>query len=460
MNETSTIAALATAPAPAGVAIVRVSGPAALQALRAHFSTLSDPSLHPHRLLLGRVIDHGTGQAMDRALAVFMPAPRSFTGEDVAEFHLHGSPILARQLLRSLYCSGIAPAEPGEFTKRAFLNGKLDLVQAEAVCDLIEATGAKALSLAGQQLQGDLSRAAAGIGEPLREILAEIEASLDFPEEEMPHPAPHDLHARLSQTAERLCGLLATYRYGHSVREGFRVLLWGRPNTGKSSLLNRLLGRERAIVTEISGTTRDLIEESLEIDGFRFVFCDTAGFTEDPGRVEQIAVDLAKQRVPWADLVLCLVDAADQSGAWREVLAPLAGGAQKVWLVTNKIDLNPKAAGRIHDCPAASRQDFYISAKSGEGLDALRNALAGEVLNSRADQGEAGVTVTNERHRNCLARALDAVRRALGTLQQRMPPEITALELRSTLAAMDELIGATSNEDILGRIFSRFCIGK
>ncbi|NLF24133.1 MAG: tRNA uridine-5-carboxymethylaminomethyl(34) synthesis GTPase MnmE, partial [Deltaproteobacteria bacterium] len=391
---------------------------------------------------------------------VFMAGPHSFTGEDVAEFHLHGSPLLARQLLRSLFSAGATPATPGEFTKRAFLNGKIDLIQAEAVCDLIEATSSKALALAGGRLQGELSRTATQIGEELREALAEIEAGLDFPEEDLGNLAVETKLNLFGQIEKRLDALVTTCAYGQNVREGFKVLLWGRPNVGKSSLLNMLLGQERAIVTEVSGTTRDLIEESLELEGFRFVFCDTAGVGESLDKVEKIAMERAKQRIPWADLVLYLVDADAGDHDWKEAFELLTPHAKKIWIVTNKIDLNPAAYGLNYEHASIARQGFFISAKHGDGLDELKQALIQEFSSNLIDQSHANQIVTNERHRDCLVRALAAVRRATQTVHQKLPEEITALELRSALNAMNELIGATTNEDILGRIFSRFCIGK
>ncbi|WKZ57622.1 MAG: 50S ribosome-binding GTPase [Bdellovibrionota bacterium] len=253
MTEVSTIGALATAPAPAGLAVIRVSGPRTKVALRSLFQSKKNPVDDPRRLILGDLLDFETGQIIDKALAVYMPGPNSYTGEDVGEFQFHGSPRLVERILRSLFAFGISPAEPGEFTKRAFLNGKLDLVQAEAIAALISATSDTALRIAGEQLKGRFSDSIQLIGEPLRDVLAEIEATLDFPEEPIDTKKSDTLRLALEGSRDRLIELIGSYSYGHVVREGFRVLLCGPPNSGKSSILNLILGRPRALVSDISG---------------------------------------------------------------------------------------------------------------------------------------------------------------------------------------------------------------
>ncbi|MBN8549560.1 MAG: tRNA uridine-5-carboxymethylaminomethyl(34) synthesis GTPase MnmE [Deltaproteobacteria bacterium] len=460
MLEASTIAALATAPAPAGIAIIRVSGPKTRTALKALFKGSIDPTLDPRHLVFGEIYDHETGNVIDKALAVFMPNPHSYTGEDVAEFQFHGSPVLVQSILRSLFAFGVSPAEPGEFTKRAFLNGKIDLVQAESVCDLINATSDQALKLAGEHLKGRFSAAVNQIGEPLRNVLAEIEATIDFPDEDIQPQKIDQIAQTLSNARGQVSALLKTYNYGHVVREGFRVLLCGRPNVGKSSLLNLLLGKERAIVTEISGTTRDLIEEEAILGGYRFIFCDSAGITETSDAVEQKGIELARSRIPWADLVLFVCDAADDPKSWQATISELQGKAKKIWMVTNKIDLNPKAF-TTHFCDSSiCAQNFYLSAKTHDGLEALTEALLEEVKMSGTDRAQASHIVTNERHRACLLSAEDALGRAIDATKRRMPLEIASAEVRIALHSLEEIVGKTVTEDILGRIFSRFCIGK
>ncbi len=460
MDTTTTIAALATSPAPAGLAVIRVSGPQSETALRALFRAKRSPVDHPREMVFGHLLDYKTGTDIDHALAVYMPGPHSYTGEDVAEFQFHGSPLLVQKMLRSLFAFGALPAEPGEFTKRAFLNGKLDLIQAEAIADLIHATSEQSLKIAGEHLKGRFSGAVAQIGEPLRDVLAEIESSIDFPDEGVPSANMEHALSVTTQAKAAIELLLRTYSFGQVVRDGFRVLLCGRPNVGKSSLLNIFLGHSRAIVTEIPGTTRDLIEESVTIAGFKFVFCDSAGISKSEDKIEQIGVELAKERVPWADVILFVVDGADTEGAYHEVLDYLRGKARKIWMVVNKIDLNPKAFSTFFCDSDTCAQNFYLSATTGDGVPPLLAALVDEVKSRIVDNAQSSQVVTNERQRTCLIRSREALDRVEGAMQQRLPPEIVCAELRSSLNALEEVVGKTYNEDILGRIFSKFCIGK
>ncbi|NDC38285.1 MAG: tRNA uridine-5-carboxymethylaminomethyl(34) synthesis GTPase MnmE [Proteobacteria bacterium] len=459
-SATSTIAALATAPAPAGIAVVRVSGPKARNALTAIFKGTKDPLADPRRLIYGQLIDYSSGDSIDLAMAVFMPGPHSFTGEDICEFQFHGSPVIVQKVLRSLFAFGALPAEAGEFTKRAFLNGKVDLAQAEAICDLINATGEQAAQVASEQLRGRLSSMVSEIGEPLRDALAELEASIDFPEEGIEPARLSEIAAALALTRSRLEGLLELYRYGQVMREGFKVLLCGRPNVGKSSILNLLVGRERAIVSPISGTTRDLIEEEAIFAGYRFVFCDCAGFTQTADTVEQIGIARARERVGWADLVLCIADATDPSDSWKEIVQELRPEAKQIWMVTNKIDLNPNAFGHFLCDSKVCSQNFYLSAKTRAGFDPLVQALVEEIKASRGNSAESSGIVINERHRRCLDAAQQSVRSAEGAIQAALPLEIVSAEVRLALTALEEIVGKTYTEDILGRIFSKFCVGK
>ncbi len=458
MSDVSTIAALATAPAPAGIAIVRVSGPKTRTALRALFRGKKNPSDEPRKLMYGELIDYQNDAVIDTCMAVFMPGPHSFTGEDIGEFQFHGSPILVEKVLRSLFAFGVTPAEPGEFTKRAFLNGKLDLVQAEAIADLIAATSEKALTLASEQLTGKFSTAVEEIGEPLRDVLAEVEASIDFPEEDIEPEKLSSLTLKIKDSQDKLSHLLGTYSYGSVIREGYRVLLCGRPNAGKSSILNLLLGRQRAIVTEVSGTTRDLIEEEVIISGYKFVFCDSAGITDTNDTVEKIGVKLARSRLPWADLVLFIADATDEKGDWKLLLEELRGKAKKIWMITNKIDLNAGAIGTFFCDSKTCQQNFYISAKTRSGVETVVDALGEDVAVQLGGGVEANAVVTNERHKSCLMKAHSALGVILS--QKNLPLEIVSAEIRVALSALEELVGKTKTEDILGRIFSKFCIGK
>lgn len=460
MDET-TIAALATAPAPAGVAIVRVSGPLSRAVLRDLFKGRREPQLAPRMLVLGDIIDFDSGRVIDSALGVFMPAPGSFTGEDVVEFQLHGSPILVGAVLRSLYSYGVQPAVAGEFTRRAFLNGKLDLAQAEAIADLVHAKGEEAAKYANEQLKGRLSRAIDQIGEPLRDALAELEAAIDFPDEEIDPESIDSVARRVVVALNQVEGLIASYSFGSLVREGVRVLLCGCPNSGKSSLLNALLGKRRAIVSDISGTTRDLIEDEAILAGHRFLFCDSAGIRETEDRIEMIGVELAKERIPWADLVLLVADAENKTGDWKGIVKLLLDGNKRVWLVVNKIDISSDAASSFIDYTSMFERIVFLSVKTGEGLSRLVDALVDDIAKEIPDKAEVGEVITNERHRECLERARRVLKSFSDCEQLRLTPlSIIATDLKVCLNALDEIVGRTYTEDILGRIFSKFCIGK
>ena len=459
-SETSTVAALATAPVPAGVAVVRISGPEAQTVLKRLFSASRSPLDHPREMLYGMLSDAKGTQVIDNILAVFMPGPNSYTGEDVVELHVHGSPLLVKRVLRSIFALGVEPAEAGEFTKRAFINGKLDLAQAEAVADLIEATSEQALRIAGEQLRGRLSSAVNEVGEPLRDALAEIEAHIDFPDEDISPEEIGKIVLAMSEAQVAVRRLIGSYDYGAVVKQGLRVLLCGYPNAGKSSLLNALLGKERAIVTDIAGTTRDLIEEGAIIGGYRFVFCDSAGISETDDQVEKIGVELAKDRLEWADLALLVIDGSDTEQEWQQLLELVSARANKVWMLTNKIDLNPEAMSTFFCDSKVCSRNFYLSATEGNGLEGLKEALIEEVKAASADQGDANEIVTNERHRDCLNKASQALGRAIRGVEGHSPLEIIAADVRDALSALDEIVGRTWTEDILGRIFSKFCIGK
>lgn len=449
----STIAALATAPAPSGLAVIRVSGERAREVLNSLFKGLkSSPVDNPRKLVFGEVLDFQTSEPIDNGLGVFMPGPFSYTGEDIAEFQFHGSPLLVEKVLRSLFAYGVTPAEPGEFTKRAFLNGKLDLVQAEAVSDLINATSEESLKIASEAMRGKLSRFIEEVGTPLREALAEIEASVDFPDEEISPKTISEIRNTITNTKEIVDSLIYSYQFGHVVREGFRVLLYGAVNAGKSSLLNMMLGKNRAIVSSEAGTTRDFIEETVSFEGFNFIFSDVAGIRETKDFVEIEGVERAEDKVEWADLIWMVVDATTDN--WREILESLHRRAKEVWLVVNKVDLNPSAIGNIV-CEKCSR-NFYISALKKSGRESLFQALI-ETLKGRSPS-ENSLVVTHERHRKALVGASSALESALEGLD--LPLEFLAVELRRALNSLDEIIGKTYTEDLLSMIFSKFCIGK
>jgi tRNA modification GTPase len=451
-----TIAAPATHPGQAAVGIVRISGPLARQVLGRLFRPASrGGSLTPWRLYLGELVAE-SGQVVDQCLAVFMPAPRSYTGEDVCELHLHGGrAVISRALELALGC-GARLAEPGEFTRRAYLAGKLDLAQAEAVLELVCARTEAAARLAAEQLSGRLSRRMDELREGLANFSSLAEAAIDFPEEEIETWAPAETAAALrAGPLKALDELLAAFRAATPFREGALVVICGRPNVGKSTLLNALLGRERALTSPAPGTTRDYIEETLEVEGLPLRLVDTAGLREAAGGVEALGVALAEERLAASQLALVVLDGSEPARQEDRALGPRLAGRTHL-LVLNKADLpprlSPEEAGRLFPQAAGL---LAVSALHGTGVAQLKERLARLI----APQAVPAVA-PNLRHQEALARARQATLRALEALEGGLGLEVYAGELRLALEAVGEVCGRTATDDILDRIFSRFCIGK
>ena len=436
----TTIAALATA-AGGGVGILRLSGPRAIPIALAHVRGLpADLAQTAPRTLLVGVFHDGRGRDLDHGMAVVFPAPRSMTGEDVAELHLHGGALHLRRCLEVLYAAGARPAEPGEFLRRAFLNGRIDLTRAEAIADLITAQTDRALGQARAHLAGGLYERAMAARAALITFRAELEARIDFPDEDLPALNPAKLVARMHAEAAALGALAGTYRTGHWVRDGARVVLAGPPNAGKSSLFNALCQADRAIVTPIPGTTRDTLEETLDVCGIPVVLVDTAGLhaTEDP--IETLGIARTERAVAGADLVLRLVPPGGAAPS------PAGGRGAPELVVYSKRDLWPSAPPGL-----------ALSVATGEGLAELLAAIA-DALGARVS--DEGLTIARDRHRIALASAVEAVTRAADAITRGEPPELAAVDLQDALDALAELVGLTTIEDVLDRLFATFCIGK
>jgi tRNA modification GTPase len=436
-----TIAAIATPPGEGAIAMVRISGPDAAPILARIFKS-SVKTLAPRQATFGKI--HDGEEVLDQVLVTAFQAPASFTGEDMAEITCHGGILLAARILETVLRSGARAADAGEFSKRAFFNGKIDLTRAEAIMDIIRARTAPALRAAALQLEGRLGKEILALRDTVLEVVAHIEAWIDFPEEGIDPATGSHLLAKINAAIERTERLLSTADEGRVLREGIRVAIVGLPNAGKSSLLNRLLGMDRAIVSEVPGTTRDTIEESACLRGILFRLTDTAGLRETNDPVEQEGVARSGRAMESADLVLHIFDA--------NATTPPAPLNEREILVANKCDLlrpeSLKHTGAI-----------AVSSLTGEGFDALLDAMTNANGSKHTGTGDS-LAAINARHKALLESAAISLRAAAELVQTSAPPELAAVELRSSLDALGRIVGATDTEDILGEIFSRFCIGK
>ena len=442
-----TICALATPPGIGGIGVIRISGPEAFAVVDAISRCPKCASGKGHTLHRNAILDAGGGIIDDVLLAVFR-APRSYTGEDVVEISAHGSPLILGQILACLLASGARPARPGEFTQRAFLNSKMDLAQAEAVSDLIAAQTAQMQRLARRQTEGHLSRAVSGLRSGVLGVLAQIEASIDFPEE-VGELNTRQCEKELAETQTQIARLLATADAGIMTREGLSVVLAGRPNVGKSSLLNALLRSDRAIVTAVPGTTRDVLEETLNLGGVPVRLSDTAGLRETDDEVERIGVARTQSSIEKADLVLLVLDAV--TGETPEDAALRHSLANRPHLVVwNKWDLS------AHAVPADGA--VAISALTGWNLDALEAAIVQKTLGEAS--GIESALVTHARHKQALQSASSQIMDAAASLNSGLPADFASIDLRGALNALGTITGETAAEDVIAEIFSRFCIGK
>ena len=454
-----TIAAVATPAGRGGVGILRISGAEAIEAVSKIFEARSKKPLKNQQdrsLIYGSM--HGkNGQILDQGLAFVSRAPHSYTGEETAELHCHGSPVVLSQLLEALLAQGVRQARPGEFTKRAFLNGKLDLIQAEAVIDLIDAeTPAAALSAAGQ-LEGSLSRIVTEIYEGLVDVMAHFYAVLDYPDEDIDPFREETIGEALTAALEKTQKLLATWSRGSQIKYGVPTAILGRPNVGKSSLLNALAGFDRAIVTDIPGTTRDTVEERVTLGGVLLRLTDTAGLRQTADPVERLGVERSRQAAQSADLIFLLLDGSQGFTPEDEAAIALAEEQEgKVICLVNKTDLPP--AWEIARLKERFPHICAISAKRGEGLEHLEQLV--QELFPQGDSSGAAVYLTNQRQRDAAARAGESLLRAKESLAAKIPPDLVLTDVEQAIEALGELTGKTMRDDITSRIFERFCVGK
>lgn len=452
-----TIAAIATPPGEGAVALLRVSGPeavaiAARACHRPAGRTLAGTEARRAYRATVRDVD---GATLDEVLVTRFVSPASYTGEDVVEISGHGGPLVARRILEAIVSAGARVAGPGEFTQRAFLNGKLDLTQAEAVMDLIRAHSDLALRAANEQLAGGLGRRIESLRENLLNLVAHIEAYIDFPDEDITPETGAALLARLDDARAQVAALLDTARPGRILREGLRTAIVGEPNVGKSSLLNALAGRDRAIVSALPGTTRDTIEEFVSVRGLALRLIDTAGLRESADPVEREGIERARRELAGADLVLQVVDASQPPESTAPL--PAAADAEQVrFVVVNKIDLGMHQAWREQ----GEAPRLCVSCVTGSGIDRLGEEIVARVAGGTLRSSSGAQAAINVRHRDCLLRASVSLERARETLLAGESPEFVAVDLRAALNAAGEVVGGTDAEDILDRIFATFCLGK
>ena len=460
MYEPDTIVAPATAPGMGAVAIVRLSGPRAAAIGRRLWHPMHAGSPRARRLHLGEIRDPISGVPLDRALAVFMLAPHTLTGEEICELHCHGGPFIVRRIIGLALAEGARMAQPGEFSRRAFLNGRLDLTAAEAIADLVAAHSDAALGQALAQLNGALRQRIEGLRSQLISIRAHLEAEIDFSDEDLALPS----RAALARAADALRADVAelhdSFSRGRLLRDGARAAIIGRPNSGKSSVLNLLLGVERAIVTAIAGTTRDLIEDTLSLDPYALVIIDTAGLRHGADEVERIGIERARAQARDADLLIAVFDASAPLEPEDQEVIDLCRGRSGVALL-NKADLPPAIDADTLAAHEFTMPIMAISALRGEGAGRLRNCLRDAVAALQDGGGAPGrIAISRQRHRQALAQALEALATARDNLRAGLPPEIVAVDLTQASDALGTICGEVGSEDVLDAIFREFCIGK
>lgn len=455
INQKEPIAAIATPVGEGGIAVIRVSGNNAIAKVNEAFQGTDLIEKDSHTVHFGKIVDH-KGNVVDEVLATLFHSPKSYTGEETVEISCHGGVLVTQAVLEALLDLGIKSAEPGEFTQRAFLNGKMELSQAEAVADLIHAKSKKALDSAHQQLEGRLGEHIKAFRQQIIDATAMVELELDFVEEDVEFANKEELRELLEELNEEIDNLLATYETGRLVKHGVKTVFIGLPNAGKSTLLNTLVGKDRAIVTEIAGTTRDTIDVDWSYDGLRFILTDTAGLRETEDVVEAEGVKRSQEAFEKADLAVYLKDLSRELTAEeREDIARFqkAAGETPFVLVGTKNDIAIDVDDERMD------YDLKISALENEKIDELKKLMKQRALENKA-YDSSSILVTSSRHRDALKKAQENVRSALRALDQGMTGDFLSIDLRSALKDLGTITGEITTEDILDSIFSRFCIGK
>lgn len=460
LRKSDTIAAIATAPGAGGIGIIRISGPEAFSIFQALFTPFRPRDVFSsHTLYYGTVADR-EGEVLDEVLAVYMKAPNTYTREDVVELQSHGSSLVLTSILSEIFRLGVRPAEPGEFTKRAFMAGRIDLTQAEAVADLLEARTDSGARLAVGQMQGRLFTRIEEIRQSLLNTLAVFEVAIDFPDDDLELIDSERILAQLEEQAVRpLTELVALSDKGKIIREGIKLVIAGLPNVGKSSLLNALLLEDRALVTPVPGTTRDTIEEFISINGMPARIVDTAGIRASAESVEELGVQRARQKVREADIVLFLVDGSISLTDQDKELYRSLGSTERL-VVFNKMDIADPESMAAKEAFFAGANLVRIAAREHEGLSELLDAVSRMVMGSGSTLHEREACAPNVRHRAILEETLAACERLREALHAGVTMDLVAVEVQSALESLGDIVGLTTTEDVLDRIFAEFCIGK
>ena len=454
----ATIAAIATPFGEGGIGVIRISGENSVRVMSEVFVPAGKSAPEDRRMTYGHIVDPDTGKVIDEVLCVFMKGPSTYTAEDVVEINCHGGIVPLRKTLELVLVHGARLAEKGEFTKRAFLNGRMDLSQAEAVIDVIRARTDATFDVAMDQLEGVLSGQIRTIRKKILDTLVQLTVNIDYPDEDIEEMTFEKLKGSLQDIGEDIGRLLASASTGRIINEGLKVAIIGKPNVGKSSLMNRLLRESRAIVTEIPGTTRDTIEEFLSIRGIPVLLTDTAGIRETEDKIESIGIERSKESFNQADLIIFMLDASDDLGSEDRRIMELVD-PRKTLVILNKTDLEIRLTKAMVAESLQGAEIIETSMVNASGVDLLEEAIVNRVYTGDVRQSESCM-VTNVRHKNLLQQAVDSVRDAMDMVDLREPLEIIEIDVNSAYEALGEITGEAVSDDILNEVFSRFCLGK
>ena len=457
----STIAAISTAPAIGGIGIVRMSGKDCFEVLEKIFKPKNPETIENiagYRIKYGTIVNPETNRVVDEVLVSYFKCPKSYTAENMCEINSHGGIVVLREILELCLKNGAELAKPGEFTERAFLNGRIDLTQAEAIIDIINAKSTREAQESANQLEGYLSRKINEIREKIMDIMVKIEANIDYPEYDVEEVSNKDAENKLKEIENELIKLSKTFENGKILKEGVKIAIIGSPNAGKSSLLNSMLKEERAIVTDIAGTTRDIIEEQISIEGIPFKVIDTAGIRDAKDKIEQIGIEKSKKAANEADVILAVFDSSvPLNDEEREILNLLKH--KKSIIVLNKTDLKQIVNNECKEIQDVNTEVINISLKNKEGLEKIYESLV-KMFNLNQINLDNELTITNIRHQELINKAIESTRMALNDLNNSMPIDIISINIKEILEHLGEITGDNVSEDIIKSIFAKFCLGK